>query len=271
MATWHRSVDAITRAHSARDSTFVDLDVSDLDLLRIVCESVGRRVFESPDSNDFLGWHAGTMEYWLHALIASEARRNDAWASRTEVPYITTARVQSSRGEKWSDGAICWPTKRVGALIEAKALVAHTPAKVRQDLRDKVAADLDALLGIDRAATIARVPGRYEDPGWSANRTGINRLYALQMVLIHGQAAPSCDDVLAAALTQGVVRVAARYSDVSPVWLPALQATYKAEGLYRRAGGDGPNAALLFAWAAPLPWVTDLVDSAVATRRGDLA
>ena len=70
-----------------------------------LCEHVAARMPDAPDSEDFFGWHAGTMEYWLHALTAPEARRGSAWASRTEVPYSLALRSVAPNA-KWSDGAI---------------------------------------------------------------------------------------------------------------------------------------------------------------------
>lgn len=82
-----RRVNALERAICA----FMESGEYELNVLGALCERLGARVFDAPDSEDFLGWHAGTMEYWIHALIAAEARRLGAWASRTEVPYMTTA------------------------------------------------------------------------------------------------------------------------------------------------------------------------------------
>lgn len=135
---------------------------------------------------------------------------------RSEVPYITTAQVQSAKGEKWSDGAVGWHGEHVGALIEAKALVAHTASKVCKDIRDKVAPDLAAMLGIDREATLSRRPGTYEDPEWSIRRTQLQRLYALQFVLVHGVEARSCRELLSDALGQGVTRVVTPYVAQQP-------------------------------------------------------
>jgi len=78
-------------------------------------------------------------------------------------------------------------------LVEAKALVAHTVAKVSREIRDKVTPDLEALLGIDRDAMLSRRPGTYEDPEWSTRRAQQQRLYAPQFVLVHGVEARSAE------------------------------------------------------------------------------
>lgn len=230
---------------------------SDLDrsTLRELCECVGERILNAQDSSDFLGWHAGTMEYWIHAVLAAEARKLNAWASRTEVPYLTRAHVSSAKGEKWSDGAVSWPDKGFGALLEVKALVAHTPQKVKRDIRDKVAADLDALMGIDREATMARTPGKYEDPSWAAQRGNFERLYALQILLVHGTAADSTRSILRDALREGIAVVEARYQDAPSLWRSDLADAYAADPLLQRTGGEGLTAAVFACWAVPLQWV----------------
>lgn len=174
---------------------------------------------------------------------------------RGEVPYITTAQVQSAKGEKWSDGAVGWHGEHVGALIEAKALVAHTASKVCKDIRDKVAPDLAAMLGIDRGATLSRQPGTYEDPEWSTRRTQLQRLYALQFVLVHGVETRSCRELLSDALAQGVTRVVTRYVAQQPTWLSALQRAYVDEPLFQAEAGEGASSGLLTAWTVPLPWL----------------
>lgn len=218
--------------------------------LNALSNRVAARVLDAPDSSDFLGWHAGTMEYWVHAIVAAEARRLGAWSAHTEVPYLTRAQVASKQGEKWSDGVVVWPDGH-GTLVEAKAVVAHSVPKALGDLRNKVPADLDALLGIDWAATLERNPGKYEDSGWAERRGSLHKLYALQIVVVHGGAALECLDQVPIALRDGVTRVASSYS-ASPPWLARLQQAYVDGALVERARGDGPNASAIFAWAVPI-------------------
>ena len=157
-----------------------------------------------------------------------------------------------------------WPEKQFGGLIEAKALVAHSEAKVRSDIRAKVAPDLDAMLGIEPRATMNRAPGKYEDPDWSLHRAHVERLYALQFVLVHGVAALACEALLAEALQQSVARVVDGYIAARPSWAAVLQDAYTNDPLFQRRGGEGPTAALLSAWVIPLPWNlrTDVVGGA---------
>jgi len=221
-------------------------------MLAVLCGRVAERVLRGPDAADLLGWHAGTAEYWIHAIVAAEARRLGGWAASTEVPYITRAKVASPAGEKWSDGAVGW-AGAFGALIEAKALVAHTPTKVRSDVRSKVAADLDALLGVDWPATLSRRPGRYEDGEWSGRRAGFGPFFGLQVLVVHGARAGGCIPLVAAAAEEGADRLLSGYGDTPPPWAAQLRRVYRRGPLLTGEGGVGTAAGCLFAWAVPLP------------------
>lgn len=231
---------------SGRHPISGDFNHQVLELVREIAE----RLQTEPDLDDFLGWTAGTLEYWIHIVASSVARRH-GWASRTEVPYITAFPNSGSKSStKWADGAML--LNDLGVLLEVKTVPARDGV-VGPTLR-KAPQDFAAMAALDWESTLLQQPDQYSGKVWVERRAAMRHVNLLQLTLVHAPmgelphigAVPRTVRAAASAVCQRL--------EIQGLTSPA--------SIVERAFADDPqiwglsgmtHEAQLYAWSAPLP------------------
>lgn len=227
----------------------------DLHHVKRLTLDLAERLRSEPDLHDFLGWWGGTLEYWIHICTASVARR-DAWAARSEVPYVTRAPAASAKTPiKWADGAYLWPDGHA-VLLEVKTI----PYRGQMGgAVTSIPTDLAALLAADWPATLAHQRGtdRYTDEDWWPARSSVQSLVGLQLAVVHGpEPMPNPDSDLAEGLTRGLGRALyATRKTQEPAWALPLRQALATPLLREEIGADGFSA-VLYAWAGSVELIS---------------
>ncbi len=211
---------------------------------------VAERLSAEPDLDDFLGWTAGTLEYWVHIVAASVARRQ-GWASRTEVPYITGCPSPTAKSDtKWADGAMIL-ADGVGVLLEVKTI----PYRESLGLTiRKVPTDLAALASADWARTLAQPLDRYAGAEWADRRATMRAVLGLQLCLVHGAIddEQAVDAAVDEGLRSGLATLEHRYRDQEqPDWLPKVQTALTGPSGPHEISGDEYQG-VLYGWTVEI-------------------
>lgn len=217
-------------------------------------EAIANRLAEEPDLEHFLSWWGGTLEYWIE-IVASVVGKRYGWTAHSEIPYVTGSPSAGSKTNvKWADGIVIsddgW-----AVILEIKTV----PMKAKLGgAIEQVPKDFASLLSIDWPRTISYTPkgiDNYTDPEWWFRRSGVSKLWGLNILLVHGPAPlPAVQNRLDEGLARGVRSLKSRFKDESPIWLRELDSTIRTPS-NRQELMAASSLGLLLGWSARLTTV----------------